>query len=145
MKNRESAALGHQTILRLAMGLGTVNPMVCRDAERAGMPARVIAGVTAGAAAFRSLVKDEDLVALEAQEVEPEPVRAGDPTDLLTTADLARFIGGISPGTIANWRMTGRGPRFTRAGGKIRYRRGDVDSWLEASGRRFTREQKGRR
>ena len=39
----------------------------------------------------------------------------------------------VHPGTIHNWRSRGEGPRAVRlAGGKLRFRRSDVEAWLEA-------------
>src|SRR5262245_7361480 len=35
------------------------------------------------------------------------------------------------PGTLANWRSLGKGPRYVRAGGRILYRKADLDRWLE--------------
>ena len=40
---------------------------------------------------------------------------------------------GISEAALRLWRSEGRGPRFFRAGEKlIRYRRADLDFWIEA-------------
>jgi hypothetical protein len=36
----------------------------------------------------------------------------------------------ITPGTLANWRLQGRGPQFQRMGKRIRYAREDVEAWL---------------
>jgi len=37
----------------------------------------------------------------------------------------------LAPGTLRQWRYRGRGPAFVRVGGKVRYRRGDLDAWVE--------------
>ena len=47
---------------------------------------------------------------------------------LLTTDELATR-GGMSPGTLRNWRMVRRGPRFIRIGRTVRYRLADVKKW----------------
>jgi len=40
---------------------------------------------------------------------------------------------GVSGAVLRLWRSEGRGPRFFRAGEKlIRYRRADLDFWIEA-------------
>ena len=53
------------------------------------------------------------------------------PDDLLTTTQLARVLQ-LSPRTIEEWRLSGRGPRYARAGGRrVLYRWGDVLAWLE--------------
>jgi hypothetical protein len=49
---------------------------------------------------------------------------------LLTPAELGELLGGVSAKTLANWRHTGTGPRFCRAG-KIAYDPADVRAWLE--------------
>jgi hypothetical protein len=37
----------------------------------------------------------------------------------------------ISPRTFQRWRQRGAGPKFVRVGNQIRYRRQDLDQWLE--------------
>ncbi|GGY27578.1 helix-turn-helix transcriptional regulator [Streptomyces collinus] len=53
----------------------------------------------------------------------------------LTPRDLAEELG-VSTQTLANWRWTGVGPRYTKLGdgrtSPVRYRRADVDAWLQA-------------
>lgn len=52
----------------------------------------------------------------------------------LTTPALAEFLG-VRPQTLRRWRMTGRGPEYTRLGGckgRVIYRREDVEVWLSA-------------
>lgn len=52
--------------------------------------------------------------------------------DVLTPVQAARYIG-VSQAVLRFWRSRGEGPRFFRAGNKlIRYRRGDLDVWIEA-------------
>ncbi len=48
---------------------------------------------------------------------------------LLSTAQLAGELG-VTAGTLRNWRTAGRGPRGARIGGRVRYRRADVDTWI---------------
>ena len=44
----------------------------------------------------------------------------------------AKYIG-ISEAALRLWRSEGRGPRYFKAGEKlVRYRRADLDSWIEA-------------
>ena len=50
----------------------------------------------------------------------------------LTPRKAAQYLG-ISEAALRMWRSEGRGPRFFRAGEKlVRYRRTDLDSWIEA-------------
>ncbi len=50
----------------------------------------------------------------------------------LTPTQAAKYVG-ISEAALRLWRAEGKGPRFFRAGQKlIRYRRIDIDQWIEA-------------
>lgn len=49
----------------------------------------------------------------------------------LSTDELAARWG-MSPGTLANWRIEGKGPRFIKLGRKVLYRLGEIESY-EAS------------
>lgn len=50
----------------------------------------------------------------------------------LTPKQAAKYLG-ISEGALRLWRSEGKGPRHYRAGEKlVRYRRTDLDSWIEA-------------
>jgi excisionase family DNA binding protein len=50
--------------------------------------------------------------------------------ELLTEAELAQLLK-VSVGTIRRWRAEGSGPPSLRLGRGVRYRRVDVDAWLE--------------
>jgi len=50
---------------------------------------------------------------------------------LLNDAETAELLG-IAPGTLRHWRVAGRGPQWLKlAGGVVRYRPCDLESWLE--------------
>ncbi|MFD8496192.1 helix-turn-helix transcriptional regulator [Amycolatopsis sp. NPDC059657] len=49
---------------------------------------------------------------------------------LLTAEDLADFCR-VSTKTVYAWNTTGEGPKYHRVGKYVRYRRSDVDKWLE--------------
>lgn len=49
---------------------------------------------------------------------------------LMSTEDLARYLG-IPINTLYQWRHKGEGPRAIRVGRHLRFRRADVDAWLE--------------
>ena len=57
---------------------------------------------------------------------------AGEP-DWLTLAQAAKYLG-VAQSTIRKWSDQGRVPAFYTPGGHRRYRRGDLDSFLERSG-----------
>ena len=46
----------------------------------------------------------------------------------LTTVEAARYVG-LSHRTLKRYRKTGDGPAFHRFGGRVRYRREDLDEW----------------
>lgn len=46
----------------------------------------------------------------------------------LTPAEVADEFR-LSEQTLANWRYQGSGPRYFKAGGRVRYARADLDAW----------------
>lgn len=55
--------------------------------------------------------------------------RAG---DLLEPSEAAGVLD-VEPGTLSVWRSTGRyGLPFVKIGAKVRYRRGDLQRWIES-------------
>jgi excisionase family DNA binding protein len=59
--------------------------------------------------------------------------------ELLTEQELAKLLK-VTVRTVRNWRAEGTGPRPLRAGRGIRYRRRDVDAWLEREAEKRDRE-----
>ncbi len=57
---------------------------------------------------------------------------------LMSPEELADELG-VDKQKLAVMRMNGSGPKFFRAGRFIRYRRADVDAWIEAGLRTSTR------
>lgn len=54
-------------------------------------------------------------------------------TEYLTPAGLvARYRGSITIRTLANWRSTGEGPRYTKIGGRVLYPVDAVKTWEES-------------
>lgn len=49
--------------------------------------------------------------------------------EMLTPEDLAELLR-VPVGTVYAWRYKGTGPRGSRVGRHVRYRRADVDAWL---------------
>lgn len=52
--------------------------------------------------------------------------------DLLDATEVAAWTG-IAIRTLSQWRYLRRGPTYLRLGGRVRYRRSDVDAWLNAN------------
>jgi excisionase family DNA binding protein len=50
--------------------------------------------------------------------------------DLMTTEELAEYLG-LARRTLYQWRQRGTGPRSIKAGHDLRYRKSDVELWLE--------------
>ena len=50
---------------------------------------------------------------------------------LLTTKEVAESFG-IAPNTMEIWRIRGEGPRFVKCGRYVRYRRNDVEDYIES-------------
>lgn len=50
---------------------------------------------------------------------------------LMTPIDLATYLG-VPLATVYAWRSRGQGPTGERIGKHLRYRRADVESWLDA-------------
>ena len=51
------------------------------------------------------------------------------------TGGAADYLKHYAPGTLANWRHDGGGPRFCKPkpGGRVFYLRSDLDAWLKAA------------
>ena len=50
----------------------------------------------------------------------------------LTPKQAGKYLG-VSDAVLRLWRSKGEGPRHFKAGDKlVRYRKGDLDSWIEA-------------
>ena len=60
------------------------------------------------------------------------PAASGEP-DWLTLGQAAKYLG-VAQSTIRKWSDQGRVPAFYTPGGHRRYRRGDLDSFLQRSG-----------
>jgi excisionase family DNA binding protein len=50
--------------------------------------------------------------------------------ELLTGDELAAYLGRPAK-TLANWRSARTGPAYIKVGGTVRYRRRDVEAWLD--------------
>ncbi len=67
--------------------------------------------------------------AMEAETLADTLKRAG---DLLAEKEAADFLQ-LSPGTLSVWRSTGRyALPFVKIGARVRYRRSDLQSWLDS-------------
>lgn len=48
-----------------------------------------------------------------------------------TRAQLSQLVD-VSVQTLARWKVEGRGPRVTKVGSAVRYRKADVLAWLDS-------------
>jgi excisionase family DNA binding protein len=53
-------------------------------------------------------------------------------SDTLLTADEAAEYLRLSRKQLQQWRYFGRGPTYVKVGRGVRYRRSDLDAWLDA-------------
>lgn len=53
-------------------------------------------------------------------------------TSELLTANQVAQLTSFPVGTLAYWRMKGEGPEYVKIGRWVRYRREDIDSWIDA-------------
>jgi excisionase family DNA binding protein len=51
--------------------------------------------------------------------------------DILTTAEAAEYLA-VPVRQLVQWRYLGRGPTYVKLVRSVRYRRADLDAWLEA-------------
>jgi hypothetical protein len=63
------------------------------------------------------------------------PAAPSSTRELLGRKETANYLTGrgyhITQKTLANWASEGKGPRFTKLGGKSMYERSDVEDWLQ--------------
>lgn len=50
---------------------------------------------------------------------------------MLSEQETADFLE-ISKITLRNWRWTGKGPAYRKAGGKVFYTQADIDEWINS-------------
>lgn len=60
-------------------------------------------------------------------------------TDILNTREAATYVRLGKP-TLERFRVSGDGPRYCKLGGAVRYRKADLDAWLESRVVRSTSE-----
>lgn len=60
--------------------------------------------------------------------------------DILNTEQTAEYLG-LSKPTLERMRLKGNGPKFAKLGSSVRYRKADLDAWLESRLVRSTSEQ----
>lgn len=57
---------------------------------------------------------------------------AGIPSSRLKGPEAAKYLG-FSHSTLEKMRHEGRGPRYVKLGGRVFYRRADLDAYIEAA------------
>lgn len=63
------------------------------------------------------------------------------PSSGLMTEHQAAAYTGHSVSAYRKWRYTGEGPRYAKLGASVRYRKRDLDEWIEANLVESTSEQ----
>lgn len=64
----------------------------------------------------------------------PASTPADSGIDFLTTEQLSDYLQ-VPAATVRMWRHNGTGPKGVRLGRHVRYRRSDVDAWVDANER----------
>ena len=59
--------------------------------------------------------------------------------EILNTRETAEYLR-LSKPTLERFRISGEGPSFCKLGGAVRYRKDDLDAWLESRRVRSTSE-----
>lgn len=81
-----------------------------------------------------ALLEFYEVHAVENQTTLAEVIRPKNP-NLVDEREAAEMLG-VSPGTLSVWRSTGRyALPFIKVGRNVRYRKSDLDAWLEAQTR----------
>lgn len=62
-----------------------------------------------------------------------QSITATDP--LLTPEEVSEILGGVPPATLKRWRTQRTGPVVLHIGRHVRYRRSEVEAWLQTKDR----------
>ena len=60
---------------------------------------------------------------------------------MLDTTEAARYTG-LKKSTLDQWRSRGEGPKFVKLGRAVRYRRADLDEWIDSRVQQSTKREK---
>ena len=58
-------------------------------------------------------------------------MQTGSEANTLSLQQASQYIG-VSSAALRSWKREGKGPSFFRAGKLLKYRKCDVDAWIEA-------------
>lgn len=64
-------------------------------------------------------------------QLQPEIETRSAASEMFTTPEAAAYTKMAVP-TLERFRLTGEGPMFAKLGGSVRYRRCDLDAWIES-------------
>ena len=67
----------------------------------------------------------------ENTQARPDAVARSAASEMFTTPEAAAYTKMAVP-TLERFRLTGEGPMFAKLGGSVRYRRCDLDAWIES-------------
>ena len=70
-------------------------------------------------------------VAFVSTQARPDAVAGSAASEMFTTPEAAAYTKMAVP-TLERFRLTGEGPMFAKLGGSVRYRRCDLDAWIES-------------
>ena len=59
--------------------------------------------------------------------------------ELMTQEEVSALFD-VSMPVLANWRSAGKGPKFVKLGGRVKYRKADVEAFINSNVRQSTTE-----
>jgi len=64
-------------------------------------------------------------------------------TEVMTTIEAAAYVG-LKKSTMERFRFLGQGPAYCKLGGAVRYRKKDLDAWLDSRAVSSVKEAKNK-
>jgi predicted DNA-binding transcriptional regulator AlpA len=61
----------------------------------------------------------------------PAPPSLTKPTEMLNERQVAEYLN-MSVASVRRWRLFRKGPKFVKIGSAVRYKHGDVETWLNS-------------
>lgn len=80
------------------------------------------------------VIEKNDLLQMVAEQVKRSVASAlSDKSvrSVMTSAEASEYLR-ISEDTLRAWRSAGRGPKYSKLGSQVRYRRAELDAWLDS-------------
>jgi excisionase family DNA binding protein len=79
------------------------------------------------------VIKKTELLLMVAEQVKRAVASAlsdNNVRTVMTSTEASEYLR-ISEDTLRTWRSDGRGPKYSKLGSQVRYKRSDLDAWIE--------------